>query len=184
MILATGAAVSPNLHQLVSKTRFLYRLICIDEVGDKLKHSLSSLSNGLWAIDSDLQAHDLNIPSAFLLNKAGEELFRHGHTFFVSGAVTDRLLKTMASKPSISDTLLIVRDFTKLFITQEAFADYTRKGGRIQVLQQSKLLAVTLNPTSPQGYTIDSDTACNALSDALQIPVYDVMVTSKHSTQP
>jgi hypothetical protein len=43
------------------------------------------------------------------------------------------------------------------------------------VLQRSKLIAVTLNPTSPQGFLLDSQSTCHALSDALQTPVYDVM---------
>ena len=43
------------------------------------------------------------------------------------------------------------------------------------MLQRSKLIAVTLNPTSPQGFLLDSRNACDALSDALQTPVYDVM---------
>ena len=73
------------------------------------------------------------------------------------------------------DITLIVRDFTKIFATPEAYAEFTRRGGRMMVLQRSRLIAVTLNPTSPQGFTLDSHAACDALADALQMPVYDVM---------
>ena len=45
----------------------------------------------------------------------------------------------------------------------------------MQVLQRSKLIAVTLNPTSPQGFVLDSKSTCDALSEALQMPVYDVV---------
>ena len=69
----------------------------------------------------------------------------------------------------------MARDFTKLFITPEVYNDFTRKGNRLMMLQRSKLIAVTLNPTSPQGFLLDSRSACDALSDALQTPVYDVM---------
>ena len=37
MILATGAAVSPNVKQLISKTKFLHNLILLDEVDSDLR---------------------------------------------------------------------------------------------------------------------------------------------------
>ena len=42
-------------------------------------------------------------------------------------------------------------------------------------MQKSKLIAVTVNPTSPLGVTLDSDTLCARLSEAIQLPVYDLM---------
>ena len=174
MILATGAAVSPNLKILVSKTRFVFNLIKIPEAEDCIKENLQSIESGLWAVDSDGLPHDLGIASVFLLDKHEEGLFRYGNTLFASGAVSDRLLKYLASRPNIKDITLIARDFTKLFITPEVYAEYTRRGGRIQVLQRSNLVAICFNPTSPQGYRLNSQEACRILSDTLETPVYDV----------
>lgn len=174
MILATGAAVSPNLKILVSKTRFVFNLIKIPEAEDCIKENLQSIESGLWAVDSDGLPHDLGIASVFLLDKHEEGLFRYGNTLFASGAVSDRLLKYLASRPNIKDITLIARDFTKLFITPEVYAEYTRRGGRIQVLQRSNLVAICFNPTSPQGYRLNSQEACRVLSDTLETPVYDV----------
>lgn len=175
MILATGAAVSPNLQQLISKTRFVYRLINLEEVSDAVRTSLAGATSGLWALDGDGVAHDLDIPSVFLLGTENGDIFRYGDTLFASGAVTDRLLKYLTARPNVRRMVLVVRDFTKLFITPEAFAEYTRRGGRLQVLQRSRLIAVCLNPTSPQGYRLDSREACSQLTEALGTPVYDVM---------
>ncbi len=173
MVLATGAAVSANLKQLVAKTRFLHSMICLDEVSPALREALGPVENGLWGVDDEGRPHDLGIASVFLIGSAGKDLLRFGHTLFASGAVSDRLLKTLT--PLASDITLVARDFTKLFITPEAYNDFTRKGNRMLVLQRSKLIAVTLNPTSPQGFLLDSRSACDALSEALQTPVYDVM---------
>ena len=174
MILATGAAVSPNLKILVSKTRFVFNLIKIPEAEGCIKENLQSIESGLWAVDSDGLPHDLGIASVFLLDKHEEGLFRYGNTLFAAGAVSDRLLKYLASRPNIKDITLIARDFTKLFITPEVYAEYTRRGGRIQVLQRSNLVAICFNPTSPQGYRLNSQEACRVLSDTLETPVYDV----------
>lgn len=175
MVLATGAAVSPNIRQLVSRTRFVYQLINLPEVDDELRSRLASIPGGLWAVDADGRPRDLGISSVFLISRVGEELFRHGGTLFASGAVSDRLLKSLASRPNVRDIVLIVRDFTKLFISPEVYAEFARRGGTLRVLQRSQLVAVCLNPTSPQGYTLNSADACGQLSDALQCPVYDVM---------
>lgn len=173
MILATGAAVSANVKQLVSKTKFLLNLIRLDEVDFTLRERLSPIPSGLWAVDSDGMPHDLGIASVFLIDRTENDLSRYGKTLFASGAVSDRLLRVLAAKRG--NYTLITRDFTKLFITPEAYTEFTRRGGKLMVLQHSQLIAVTLNPTSPQGFLLDSKSTCEALSDALQTPVYDVM---------
>lgn len=175
MILATGAAVSPNIQQLVSRTRFVYRLINLPEVPEPLRSKLSAVPVGLWGIDSESEIHDLGVTSVFLLGRSENNLFQYGTTLFAAGAVSDRLLKYLSSQPHIRNTILIVRDFTKLFFSPDVYADYTRRGGRIEVLQRSQLVAICLNPTSPQGYILNSAEACHQLSDVLECPIYDVM---------
>ncbi|MBQ0016465.1 MAG: hypothetical protein KBT04_05730 [Bacteroidales bacterium] len=177
MVLATGAAVSPSLPQLISKTRFVFNLINLDVVDSWLVDCLSGITSGVWAIDNQNQLHDLELPSVFLLSQMGDKLFEYGNRFYVPGAVTDRLLKSLTN--SRRPAQLIVRDFTKLFITPEVYAAFCGMGGSVQVLQRSRLIAVTLNPTSPQGYTLNSEKACMAMSEALGIPVYDVKQCEK-----
>ena len=172
MILATGAAVSANVKQLIAKTRHLYQFIMLDEVEEPLRTTLGNIASGLWAIDSEGQVHDLGITSVFLIDRSEQDILRFGHTLFAAGAISDRLLKILT--PKAKDIVLIARDFTKIFVTPEVYTEYTRHGNRLLVLQRSKLIAITLNPTSPQGFLLDSKSTCDALSDALQTPVYDV----------
>ncbi|MBR1785026.1 MAG: hypothetical protein IJ760_06280 [Bacteroidales bacterium] len=173
MVLATGAAVSASVGQLVNRTRFVHNLIMLGEVEPGLRRSLAPLDGGLWGIDDDGLPHDLGVRSAFLIKPTDKDLLRFGKRVFASGAVSDRLLRSLAVLAE--GVTLVARDFTKLFVTPEAYADFTRRGGQVQVLQRSRLLAVTLNPTSPQGFLMDSERTCAALSEALQTPVYDVM---------
>ena len=173
MVLATGAAVSANVKQLVIKTKFLHNLILLDEVDNALRERLNIIHSGLWAIDDEGEPHDLGITSVFLIDRAEKDILHYGKTLFASGAVSDRLLRILAAKGK--GITLITRDFTKLFITPEAYVEFTRSGGRLLVLQHSHLIAVTLNPTSPQGFLLDSKSTCEALSEALHTPVYDVM---------
>lgn len=170
MVLATGAAVSASVKQLVAQTRFHYNLICLEEASPTLQLKLSNIESGIWSIDSEGEIHDLGIASTFLVGDS--DLLRYGKCLFASGAVSDRLLHMLCAKAK--GITLIVRDFTKLFITPEAYNQFLRRDGRIVVLQRSRLLAVTLNPTSPQGFVLDSRATCQTLGEALGIPVYDV----------
>lgn len=173
MVLATGAAVSANIKQIIARTRFFYDLIRLDETPAALAARLSPITSGLWALGDDGTPVDLGIPSVFLIDRSMEERLHTASAVYAAGAASDRLLNILAA--SKEGCTLIVRDFTKLFISPEAFARFQRKGGSIRVLQRSKLVAITFNPTSPQGIVLDSEPSCRALSEALQIPVFDVM---------
>jgi hypothetical protein len=142
-----------------------------------LRNKLGTIESGLWSISEDGEVHDLGITSVFLIDRSEKDIMRFGKTFFASGAVSDRLLKTLNTKGN--DITLITRDFTKIFITPETYTEFLRKGNRMLVLQRSKLIAITLNPTSPQGFLLDSKSTCEALSDALGTPVYDVKKIEK-----
>jgi len=69
----------------------------------------------------------------------------------------------------------VVRDFTKVFATPQQVHLFNKCGGRMTVLQRSHLIAVTVNPTSPSGYVLDSHTLCSRLSQAINLPVYDLL---------
>ncbi|MBI9036374.1 MAG: hypothetical protein JEZ03_18080 [Bacteroidales bacterium] len=174
MILATGAAYSSNIPQLVYKTKYIYDLINLPELESDLGQDLSEIEKGVYAIGSDDQIYDLNISSVFMLEKVRDRLFEHGYRLFVSGAVTDKLFNYLKSQKEVAKIELIVKDFTRIFAVPEVFYSFIKKGGKVKVLQKTKLLAVTINPVSPDGYKLDSDELKQAMQDKLQIPVYDV----------
>ncbi|MBQ9418165.1 MAG: hypothetical protein IJU19_06255 [Bacteroidales bacterium] len=172
MILATGAAVSSSLPTLVGHTRFLYGLIGLPEVSEALKERLENIESGIWAVDKEGEVHSLGVASVFLIGDQTRELLRYGRTLFAAGAVSDRLLQALAA--SQEGVELIVKDFTRLFVSRQTYAEFVKRGGGLQVLRRPQLVAVTFNPFSPQGFMLDSKQACTALSEALGVPVYDV----------
>ncbi len=189
MILNTGAAVSANTNRLISHTKFVYDLIRIPEMFDqkdipnghdsgddklKLRDKLLNLHSGVFALDESLTLHDLGIPSVFLLKDAGERLFRHGNIIYVTGAVSDRMLDFIRLQKEFKHTTLVIRDFTRLFVKPETYRSFIHSGHKIRVLLHTKLLAVCVNPVSPEGYILNSGELCDGLSEALQIPVYDI----------
>ena len=69
----------------------------------------------------------------------------------------------------------MVRDFTKIFVTEEAYRSFLKRGGCIKVLQKSRLIAVCVNPVSPRGIVLDSDKLCEKMYEAVKVPVYDIV---------
>lgn len=174
MILTTGAALSANLNTLIKKTAFTVKMINLPVYDSLLSEKLLSIETGLWAIDKENTIYDLQIQSTLLLNKEKDKLFAKGNTIFISGIVTDNLLELMRIQPKISETVIIVKDFTKIFISPEKYSAFTSKGGKIMVLLKTNLIAICVNPISPEGYVLDSAKLRRDLEKAINIPVYDI----------
>ncbi len=174
MVLTTGAAFSSNLQQLVSKTKYVYDLINIESVEEKLLEQLDFLDNGFWAIDAEGIIHNLHIPSVFALEKAETDLFLFGNTIYVSGVVSDKFLNFLKLQKQEEEITLIIRDFSKVFASQATYYDFIRKGNQIKVLEKAELAAVCVNPVAPTGFKMNSEDLCKALHERLGLPVYDV----------
>lgn len=174
LILSTGAALSPHLPELIRKTQFVCQLIHLERYTDVDTQVLIDVDTGMWARDNDGEWHNLNIPSTLLLDKYKDRLHQYGSTYYVGGIISDKVLDYLRMQPQIDHTTVIVKDFTRIFACPESLYAFQKKGGQLKVLFAAELLAVCVNPTSPSGYAIDSDLLCRRLSEALNLPVYDV----------
>lgn len=142
---------------------------CIDYIARTPQVRDVLLSGGDALLVSD---EKLELPSVLMLERSGENLFRHGRRIYATGIVTDKLFQLLRTQQR--EVELIIRDFTRVFASPEAFYAFLRRGHRIRVVHRSRLLAVTVNPTAPSGLVLDSRQLCEAMQEALQIPVYDV----------
>ena len=174
MILATGAAYSANLTTLVNKTAFVVELINLPLASEDNLKQLMPLERGVWAVNRDGTLHELNGLTA-LSQEIRFDGMEQCQTLYVAGALVDGLLEKVRRNKCLRQVELVVRDFTKVFATPQQFHLFIKSGGRMSVLQKSHLIAVTVNPTSPSGYNLDSDQLCARLSEAIHLPVYDLL---------
>ena len=174
MILATGAALSCNIPQLTRMTIYVYDRIRLPQVAPDLAERLAPIESGVWAVDKDGEVRDLGIPSIFMAAGHKERLFQYGNTLYVAGVVSDNFMRFLRQQKNAAELTLVIRDFTKMFATMEAYYAYLKKGGRVKVLHSSKLLAVCVNPLAPNGYRLDSDELREAIQTSLGVPAYDV----------
>jgi hypothetical protein len=174
MILATGAAYSINMSQLIQRTAFVVDLINLDLTSDSNIALLTPLESGMWWIDTDGQLHEMPMVTS-LSQQVEFQGMENCSTLYVAGALVDAFLEKVRKNKNLKHVELVVRDFTKIFVTPQQLRLFEKIGGTIRVLQKSKLIAVTVNPTSPSGYVLDSDVLCDKLSQAINLPVYDLL---------
>ncbi len=174
MILATGAAYSINMSQLIQRTAFVVDLINLDLTSDSNIALLTPLESGMWWIDTDGQLHEMPMVTS-LSQQVEFQGMENCSTLYVAGALVDAFLEKVRKNKNLKHVELVVRDFTKIFVTPQQLRLFEKMGGTIRVLQKSKLIAVTVNPTSPNGYVLDSDVLCDKLSQAINLPVYDLL---------
>lgn len=178
MILATGAAYSANMATLVQKTAFVVELINLDLTSVANRALLAPLDKGVWWVDHDGMVHEVNGMTS-LSHDIHFDGMDQCAALYVAGALVDRFLEKVRQNQQLRHAELVVRDFTKVFVSPQQFRLFTKMGGRMSVLQKSKLIAVTVNPTSPSGYVLDSVRLCGTLSEAIGLPVYDLLKTKE-----
>ena len=175
MILSTGAAYSAEMNTLVNKTKFIVELISAPLADDKTIGKLEGVGNGIWGIDESGEVFNITKKSSLLLaNLKGDFLSRRS-VVYVAGALTDAFLRILNNSKGSRELELIVDDFTKVFATEQEYRLFLRRGGRVKVMKRSKLIAVCVNPTAPNGYVLDSDILCRKLEEAIHLPVYDIV---------
>ena len=179
MILATGAAYSANINTLVQKTAFVVQMINLELTSQENHDTFVNINNGVWAIDAendfDIEKRlvDLKVASSLSININTEGL-KKCKTLYVSGALTDNFVNHIRQNKIFNETEIVVRDFTKIFLTPMTYNTFVNGKRKITVLQKSKLIAVCVNPTSPNGIVLDSEKLCKTLSEAINLPVYDL----------
>ncbi len=175
MVLSTGAAFSSNINTLVQKTKFVVEMIGLPKLDDVTRDALCDIESGVWGVDFEDNIIDFKLTSALALSSLKSDITAGMRLIFTVGALTDKLLNMVADSKNVRNVTLVVKDFTKIFVTEQCYRVFCARGGKIKVLQKSKLIAVCVNPTAPNGYVLDSDILCEKLQDALGLPVYDIV---------
>ncbi|GAB6190124.1 hypothetical protein JCM30566_18670 [Marinitoga arctica] len=170
MILATGAALTININELVKKTKHVVNMISLEE--SEYKEEINKLPDGIYAISNNIKK--LPIKSLLSFNKLEKHILEYGKKIYISGALTEKFLKYLNNQKDLKNVELIVKDFTKIFISPETYNIFTKKGGKIKVLRKTKLIAITINPYSPSGYVLNSEEIKKRLKKVVDLPIINV----------
>lgn len=180
-ILSTGASVSKNMKNVIDLTIHTIELLTLEkekniEIVDLsieiLKKSKIGIINKVHSIKF------LNVATALdAAQDIVKNLDENSKYIVINGAITDKLLEDlMKSTDKYKGITILVENGTKLFLSQKTTKKFQRKGGILKVLKSINIVAVTINPTSPNGFEFDKELFLKSLTEELTIPVYNLGV--------
>jgi hypothetical protein len=168
IILAVGAVISPHLEVVVKETVTWVRQICIPEVPQWVCTVISKLppqSGGLILNDRDVYP----FPFQTLLGR-GEQLTNllsnsNAWGVYIAGALGEDTFRTLLAGNNLPR--LVVRNATCLFVSAGQWRQFLDMGGEIYATHPLELLAVTVNPHSPEGWDFPPEEFLHAIKAAL-----------------
>ena len=175
LILTTGAAYSADIKTLVRGTKYIVELVEIPLADSIIIERFINEEKGLWGIDESGEKIDFKVESSLNVDKIKDNIVKKSRVIYIAGALTERFINMLSDSQEIKDIILVVRDFTKIFVGEIAYRNFIKRGGKIRVLQKSKLIAVCVNPTSPNGIKLHSEILCHNMRNVLDVPVYDIV---------
>lgn len=175
IILSTGGAVSINLNEVIKKTKHVIKLIDLDEISSSKREVIEKLDDGIYKIvwERD-EVEKLPIKSILSFSQLEQNVFQEECSLYITGAVTERFLDNISKQNFIKNVEVIVTDFTKIFSSTEVLNRFLKKGGRIKVLLKTNLIGVTVNPTSPAGYILNSEELIKKIKEFTNVPVVNL----------
>lgn len=173
-VLLSGPGDTPSLKRVIDQFHSLGAdLVLVD--GALSRKSLASPSVTEGMILCTGAALSLNIEQLVSLTKHTCNMINlpiykgaEEDVVMIKGMVTERILEKHTKQ------IVVVKDFTKLFITAPVYRKFLQSGGELKVVSGSKLVAICVNPVSPSGYKLNSERLVERLTQELGIKVYDV----------
>ncbi|MHA2282219.1 MAG: lysine 5,6-aminomutase reactivase subunit KamB [Promethearchaeota archaeon] len=180
-IISTGASVSRDINEVIDLTVHTINLLNLEQEKNEETLNLAKKiikKSKIGIINNNNSIKLLEVATA--LDSAQdiiENIDDHSKYIIINGAITDKLLEdVMRSTQKYKELVLLVVDGTKLFLSNKTIKKFQKKGGVIKVLKSISIMAVTINPTSPDGYEFDKEVFLKSLTEVLTIPVYNLGV--------
>jgi hypothetical protein len=180
VILATGLALSEDPEEVALRTAAHVRWLSLPRAPFPVPDQAGTLLD--TAADRFLPW-----PGKSLLEH-GEELARwlppEAEALVLPGAFTEAMARGLMRRPNPARELaVIVPDGTHILMEPEVFQRLEAHGMRVYASRAIRLIAVTLNPTSPQGATTDPERFLARMRSELDgLPVYDLRLPERQAS--
>lgn len=178
IILATGAVISRNMKKLVEETMHVVELYSLPVVTeDDLREWLlrHQESNQIILGNADGDHRFLDLATGLSASRYLDDLIDDTVPWiYLPGAFTKSVIGDV-HPGKWKNTRFILKDPTRIFLDLMTWQQLKKKGFRVQVLQNIKVAAITVNPFAPSGYSFDHEELLSSMRKAAQgIPVIDV----------
>ncbi len=178
-ILSTGASVSEDMQNVINLTVHTIELLNLESEVDQqtieiAQDILKKSKVGIIDNKNSIKLLDVLTPLDSARDIANI-LDENSKYIVIKGALTDKSIEDLMSlTDKYREITILVEDATKLFLSKKIKKKFQKKGGIIKVLNSIKVIAVTINPTSPLGYRFEKNTFLNLMKKNLNVPVFDL----------
>lgn len=177
IILATGAVLSRSMSKVVDETAHTLELYSLPVTDNPLlKDTLAdeSMSDTVVTFSGD-KVKKLDLKTGLGASKFIDEAIDENVDYvFIPGALTDSVVADINPK-KFKRTKFVLKDPTKIFINNIRWGQLKKQGFYVEVLQNIKVAAITVNPVAPLGYSFEHKALIDAMKAAVgDIPVVDV----------
>lgn len=179
-IIATGAAFSTNIYEIIDQTTHLINLLSLKSESNPKIISLSKRmfkSGTIGIIYDDYKMKiikSINVRDA--IKKIDKKLFSNFPKIVIKGLITDNIMaEIMGFSDYYNRIVLLIEDSTKLFISRDILSKFQKSGGILKVLYPIKIVGVTINPKSPNGEGFSSEKFLKLIKQKINIPVFNLL---------
>jgi hypothetical protein len=177
-ILSTGAVISRDMTKAIEKTVYQVTLFQLAAISDSSIRAIAdeAIRGQAIAVIGDSVEH-LNLKTALNAGREIASAIKEDTKYVVlpGSLVTKTVLDIVRTSRYFREVTLIVKDATRIFIDYKDWIYFNKVGVNIQVFDEIELIAVTINPTSPEGYYFEPENYKKQLQFYIDLPVIDVM---------
>lgn len=179
VILSTGAVLSRSMDVVVEKTRHTVKMLTLPQVDASLLRICEEAATSSYVsfIDKNNNIIQTKYKTALgCTDKITAEIMDDYEYIVFPGTLMNSFIKSMRDILRFKNIKLVIKDGTKVFIEPMDYRLFEREGGTIEVIDPIKLLAVTVNPYSPDGYYFEPELFKEAMREELYpFDVFDCM---------
>lgn len=179
LILSTGAVLGRSIDVVIEKTLHAVKILTLPRAPEELVRICEEAATSSYVSFIDKNQNIINTHIKTTLgcaHKIIEQVKEDYEYIVVPGTVMNSFIKSMQNVLRNHKIGLIVRDGTKVFVEPMDYRIFEKLGGRLMVLEPINLLAATVNPYSPDGYSFEPVLLLEAMKEALYpLDVFDCM---------
>ncbi|MDX9916786.1 MAG: hypothetical protein RBT15_02070 [Gudongella sp.] len=180
-VLSTGAAISRDMNRVIEETLHVVSLLSLPTVDAEDRELLLDLAehNRPAVVTGFGEVRPIELETALGAGHTlAESLDDDARYLLVTGSLVRGTLDDLTrSTRAYKNVDIVVLDGTRIFVPPRDYLRFMRMGVRIKVLNPIKLIGITINPYSPQGYYFEPNEFLKRMKQYIKdIPVMDLML--------
>lgn len=178
-IIAAGASLSRNMDTVLQKTKHIVSLYTIPKADQAvLSIAAEAVEKGeTIIIDGTGSCKTVSTQTSLMCGGLiADSMSQNTRYVVLSGSATFETLINIVINKGVG-VQIIVKDATRIFLAENELFMLNKMGMDIKVLEDINIVAITVNPYSPEGYCFDPIEFKRKMRETIpNIPVFDVIL--------